>query len=141
MSWKHGIIAAFAAFALMMAFFMYKMSTHKSNYVPKGYYEKGNHYQETINATEGASVFQPYLGFNNKDKMLIVGIDSLAADSGNILVQWPPDPSQNKAVRFQKLVGRRYTLELKAPLGSWNVKMEFYAQGVKYMYSKKIWVE
>lgn len=141
MGWKYGIIAAFVAFALMMAFFMYKMTTHKSNYVPDNYYEKGIHYQDKINATSGLQQFKPRLEFNSQRHGVWIALDSLHADSGTLTLQWPPDPSKNKLVKFAHLDNERQFFGLNEPKGSWNARLEFYFQGELHIFEHKIWVE
>lgn len=141
LSWKHGIIAAFLCFAGMMAFFMYKMTSHNSNYVPKGYYEKGIQHQEHMDAESEAKQFLPKIKYDPSAHNLNISLDSLEADSGFVVMQWPPDNSLSKKYSFSKLDKSGLQVEHKGPSGNWIANMEFFAGGKKYVFSKKVWVE
>ncbi|MCC7297192.1 MAG: FixH family protein [Bacteroidia bacterium] len=141
LSWKHGIIAAFLCFAGMMAFFMYKMTSHNSNYVPKGYYEKGIQHQEHLDAQSGANAFLPNIKYDGGTHILQISLDSLEADSGFVFMQWPPNNALSKKYKFAKLNKAGLQIEHTGPAGNWIANMEFFAGGKKYVFSKKVWVE
>lgn len=139
MNWKHGIIAALSAFALLMMFFLFKMLTHDSSYVPENYYQKGLDHEKTMDQESGAKVFAPRI--ETKGKYVTVFLDSMEADSGTLNMIWPPDSKLNYSVSIRPPFKQGYRVNLREPHGFWNAQIVFYLQGKKYLFEKKIWVE
>jgi hypothetical protein len=139
MNWKHGIIAALSAFALLMMFFFFKMLTHDSSYVPENYYQKGLDHEKTMNQESGAKNFAPRI--ETKEKKVIVFLDSLEADSGSLTMIWPPEAKLNYSVKLRPPFKDGYSAEMLGPSGFWNAQFVFYFKGNKYLFEKKIWVE
>jgi hypothetical protein len=141
MNWGKGLVIALASFIALMIYFLISMLVSGSESVPKGYYEKGNKYQETINEEKAAVKFGARLSYEAGDAAFVLKYDSVAPDSGKVLLRWPPDETKNIKKRFVwSLEDKALVLPAAASSGGWLAEVEFYHNGIKYLHRQKVWV-
>lgn len=139
MNWGKSIIVVFVLFAAFIIFFVVKMINTNTSGVPEGYYEKGLKYTETIQKEEGAYQFGPSISvIGNTISLKFL---NLLPDSGELFIQWPPDPAENIAKKFNSVKEEGIVQEVSGPKGFRNARVEFYYRGKSYLFQKRIWVE
>jgi hypothetical protein len=139
MNWGKSIILVFVLFAVFIIYFVIRMINTNTSGVPDGYYEKGLMHSETMNEVRGAVQFGPKVDVLGKKVLL--SFSGLAPDSGNLIVQWPPNPDSNMSKKFSYKEGDTIVLQIIGSKGFRNTTVEFFFKGEPYIFKKRLWVE
>lgn len=141
MNWGKGLVIAFVCFAALMISFLVRAILSGSESVPKGYYEKGNKYQQTIDEEKAAIQYGTRVDFDPGKTGFVLRHDSMQPDSGRMLLKWPPDETKNIRTAYKLQNGQKEVfLQAAALSGGWMAEVEFYHNGVKYLHRQKVWV-
>lgn len=135
MNWGKYIILVFLSFAIFVLYFVVKMSKTNAGSVPNNYYEKSLNYTESMRAEYEGKKFKPDV-VSLSTGVIRVDFDE-RVDSFRLRMLWPPDENNNQV--FIKKNGDTSLFHLTGPRGFWNAQLEFYFNGKKYLYRKKVW--
>lgn len=142
MNWGKSIFWVFVLFALLMFSFLIRALLSGGESVPDQYYEKGNKYQEVLDAEKDAEKFGPDVEYDPSIKFILFKFKSRQVDSVAAYLQWPPNAKKN--IRYHSgTLGKdqMFGVFCEGPVGSWNAELEFWSAGKKYIYHQKVWVE
>ena len=143
MNWGKGIILALAAFACMMAWFMFKASQNPAPLVTEDYYGAELKYQQRIDeAARAAALSAPV---RMKVERTAVRLDFPAEMNGRSIratftLQRPNDPTADRVLAFSTTIAAHTDTTVSLVPGRYNAALEWEVEGVKYFTADKIYV-
>lgn len=144
MSWSKGVVVALVLFALYMMYFLFRAIMSGSESVPEKYYEKGNAYQQELNNRDEAARIgmKPVISFSSGTQEFVVSFDSTYADSGMLMLQWPPSEKQNFQSKMNSFEAKPMRVKKTSQNnGFWNAELVYFKNGLKFRYVQKVWTE
>lgn len=144
MSWSKGVVVALVLFALYMMYFLFRAIMSGSESVPDKYYEKGNAYQQELNNRDEAvrMGMKPVISYSSGTEEFVVAFDSMYADSGMLVLQWPPAEKQNFQSEMTSFDSKPLRVKKSSAIdGFWNAELIYYKNGLKFRYVQKVWTE
>lgn len=145
MNWGKGIVVAMVLFAIFIVYFVVKMILSAPGGIPEKYYEKGNKYQEVIDAKSKGGSNNPKVEYNSEVGGFVIQFDSATyagIDSVHAAFHWPPDARKTvRAIFYQSELTRNIAVKCPGPTGGWNAEIVYFMDAQKFIFQKKVWKE